>query len=243
MSLRETFDRDAELYDRARPSYPDELMDELDRLLPDHASILEVGCGTGQATRALVARGHSLTCVELGASLAKIARRNVPQAEIVNSDFETWAAATCFDAVVFFTSFHWLDPATRYAKVAAHLRRGGLLAVVATQHVLPADGDRFFVEVQADYGEGDPPPPPEDVHDLREEIDASGLFETVTTPRFLWEVDYTASTYLDVLRTYSGHIALPDAKREELFSRIRRRIGARTVRKTYLSQLNVARRR
>lgn len=123
-----------------------------------------------------------------------------------------------------------------------HLAAGGVLAIVETQHVLPADGDPFFVEVQEDYDDNSAPPPPEDVLDLREEIEASGSFETVTVARVLWDVEYTASSYIDVLSTYSGHIALPPADREALFARIRRRIGSRTVRKTYLSQLNVARR-
>lgn len=242
MSLRDTFDVDAELYDCARPSYPNGVVDELERWLPDRAHLLEIGCGTGKATRALVDRGYQLTCVELGANLAAVARRNVPEAEIVHADFETWAPDARFDAVVCFTAFHWLDQATRYERCARHLDPGGMLGIVETQHVLPPDGDPFFVEVQEDYDDSSPPPPPEDVPDLVDEIDASGYFETMAVSRILWDVEYDANAYTDVLSTYSGHIALADADREALFARIRRRIGARTVRKTYLAGVNVARR-
>jgi len=50
------FDRVAELYDRARPGYPERLIDEAlrDRPIRD---VLEVGCGPGRLTAALVARG------------------------------------------------------------------------------------------------------------------------------------------------------------------------------------------
>lgn len=74
--LRETFDEVAECYDRARPRYPDRLIDEVVALTGVHAGdrVLEVGCGTGLATRQLSERGLRVTCVELGASLADAAR-------------------------------------------------------------------------------------------------------------------------------------------------------------------------
>jgi len=128
----------------------------------------------------------------------------------------------------------------RYEKAAALLRDGGALAVVATQHILPPDGDPFFAE--EDDGR---PPRPEDVADLTEEILASGFFVDVAVRRHQWDVVYTADAYIAVLDTYSEQRALEQAARDELYARIRRRIEARsggTVRKTYLATLNVARR-
>ena len=43
-----------------------------------------------------------------------------------------------------------------------------------------------------------------------------------------------------VLDTYSGHRSMPEEQRRRLYERVRRRIGDRTVRKTYLFILNVA---
>lgn len=49
---RVTFDQVADLYDRHRPGYSEALFDDLARwsAIPDRARMLEIGCGTGQAS-------------------------------------------------------------------------------------------------------------------------------------------------------------------------------------------------
>jgi hypothetical protein len=87
-----------------------------------------------------------------------------------------------------------------------------------------------------------PPPHPDRVGDLSSEIEASRFFRNVASRRYLWNVSYTADTYVDVLNTFSGHRAMPPAKREELYDRIRRRIKGQpggVVTKTLLTTLNV----
>ena len=258
--LRTTFEQVPDLYDRARPNYPSQIFDELAALaeLPLHARVVEIGCGTGQATVPLAERGYAVTGVELGAQLATVARRKLarfPNAEVITAKFENWEPERPdFDAIVAFTAFHWISPDARYTRTAELLRDDGKLAVVSTHHVLPPDGDAFFVEVQDDYDAvvpDDPatkagaggPPRPDAVADLSDEIASSGRFRNVATKRYLWDVTYTADDYIDVLNTYSGHRALDEATRERLLSRIHSRINARPerkVRKTYLAILNIA---
>jgi SAM-dependent methyltransferase len=155
--LRTTFEQVPELYDRARPNYPPEVFDDLAALaqLRAAARIVEVGCGTGQATLPLAQRGYEITCVELGEQLAAIARRKLAgflNVAVISANFESWQPAHAeFDAAVAFTAFHWIAPEVRYTKTASLLREHGTLAVVSTHHVLPAGGDPFFVEVQEDY--------------------------------------------------------------------------------------------
>jgi SAM-dependent methyltransferase len=265
--LRATFDRVPELYDRARPDYPPEIFDDLATLaqLPAPAWLLEIGCGTGQATLPLARRGYALTCVELGERVASFARRKLapfPSVEVINAEFESWQPESGdFDAVVAFSSFHWLPPELRYVKSADLLREHGHLAFVSVAHVLPAEGDPFFVAVQDDYeavvpddpmtkaGAGGPPHPDAmiELSDtvVRDELEASGRFRPVVVRHYLWDLVYTADEYVALLNTYSGHIALDGETRTELGARIHRRIEAQpagTVRKTYLALLYVAER-
>jgi SAM-dependent methyltransferase len=93
--LRTTFDGAALLYDQVRPGYPEELFDDMVALsrLPSGGRVLEIGCGTGQATVPLARRGYRVLCVELGENLATVARRNLvpyPRAEVQTGDFEEY---------------------------------------------------------------------------------------------------------------------------------------------------------
>jgi SAM-dependent methyltransferase len=254
--LRTMFEQVPELYDRARPTYPEELFDDLEALtgLRAGARLLEIGCGTGQATLTLARRGFAVVCVELGAGLAAMAGRKLApfgDVEVVNANFEAWEPERAgFDAVVAFTALHWVDPELRYAKPARLLRPGGSLGVGGTLHVQRPGGDSFWVEVQEDYDavapreDNEPPPPPDAIESLRDEIEAAGFFEYVAWRTYLWDQPYTTDEYLALLDTYSGHRALDDKRRQELYRRIRRRIEARPdgrVTKTYLTMLNVAR--
>jgi SAM-dependent methyltransferase len=252
---KKTFDRDAALYDRARPGYPDQLFDDLFVIagLKSDARVLEIGCGTGQATRPLARRGCRLVCVELGPNLAAVARRNLaefPHVEVVTAAFETWdSPAANFDLVFAATSWHWLDPAVRYEKAARLLKPGGALAIVSSAHAVPADVDPFFSAIQPCYealgaGFDDwPPPPPDEVADARPDIEGSGLFVSVRVKRYVWTIDYDAEQYIDLLNTASDHIVMEAAKRNLLFAEMRRLINARPdrqIRKHCLSILHVA---
>jgi SAM-dependent methyltransferase len=234
--LRETFGSVAELYDRARPTYPAVVFDDLDALagLEPGSRVLEIGPGTGKATVELAQRGYEVTGVELSAELAEVARRKVPGAEILVANFESWEPPEGdFDAVVAFAAFHWIAPHLRYAKPVRLLRPGGALAVVHGPHVrLPGD-DPFWAEVQEDYDavvphpDNRPPLYPEQAEGYTAEFEASGLFERVVERRHLHELAYTADSYVAVLGTFSDNIALPAEQREELFRRIHARIAVR----------------
>ena len=254
---RQTFEEIPELYDRARPTYPPALFQDLEELggLARGSRVLEIGCGTGKATVSLAERGYRITCVELGPALAAVGRRNLepfPNVEILVADFDHWSpdADGGFDAIVAFSAFHWLDPATAYERCAALLEPAGVLAAGGARHVLPSDGDKLFLDIQDDYrafapewDDGRPPPTPDEVPDWADEITASGDFGRVDVRRYLWEIVYGPQEYIHVIDTYSAHRAMPQATRDRLYGAIRRRIEKQgSIRKTYLAILHVAHR-
>ena len=227
-ALRDVFDEAPELYDRVRPGYPEAVFDDLIGLagLGPGSRVLEVGCGTGQATVPLARRGLAVTAVELGAGLAEVARHNLaryPHVAVLNAAFEEWTAPKAFDAVVAATSFHWLDPAVRLGKIEDALRPGGAVAIISTHHVAGGDAG-FFEDVQRCYETwmpgtptGERLPEADDVPQAdRDELQRSGRFADAVVRRYERDLSYTTREYRDLLSTYSGHRALAADAREAL---------------------------
>jgi SAM-dependent methyltransferase len=218
--------------------------------------VLEIGCGTGQATIPLAERGCQIVAVELGAELAEVARRNLARfsdVHVVTAPFEAWPLPPePFDVVLSATAFHWIDPAVRVVKSADALRPGGALATIATHHV--AGGTiPFFHEAQDCYERWDPATPPglrlqpaEQIPMEGEEIERSDRFEPPAFYRYPTDIPYTTAGYVDVLLTYSGHRALPPDDQRGLLDCIAGLIDTRydgRIVKRYLTELRLARRR
>ncbi len=133
------FDEVANEYDRVRPMYPDALVDRACEVagLGDGDPVLEIGCGSGQLTRSLVARGLRVTAVEPGGNLIRLAGQNLAGAgpgavEFVNARFEDAALpGGYFKAVFSASALHWVDPTVGWRKIAGALAAGGTLALLS----------------------------------------------------------------------------------------------------------------
>lgn len=233
--LRTTFDDVASRYDTARPGYPEQVYDDIVAwtAIPAGGRILEVGCGTGQATLPFARRGFRIQGIELGANMAALARHKLaayPDVAIDVGAFEAYPFEEgTFDLAISATAFHWIDPAVGYPRLAQALRPGGSIALFWNQHVQAGDRSGFFDDVQHVY-ERVAPEIIGDYHPLRhpaEEpatelaaITDSGRFEPVEVRRYHWTIRYDAPAYLAVLDTYSGHRSLPTPQRERLLQGI-----------------------
>ena len=250
--LVQVFDSDPLRYDRARPRYPDALVDDLLSLasVPGGGDVLEIAPGTGQLSVGLASRGVRLTAVELGAGLAAVLRRNLerwPDAAVENARFETWTPPGPFDLVVCATAWHWLDPSVRIERAVAALRPGGALAVIATHHVQGGTKE-FFIDAQECYlrsgWETEPGFVLPDTVSADTELDDSGRFASVVHREHRVDVDYTAAEYADLLRTYSPNGRLSVEQREGLMSCLTSLMNARyggSITMTYAFELTVAR--
>jgi ubiquinone/menaquinone biosynthesis C-methylase UbiE len=137
------FDEVADEYDRTRPMYPDALVDRACEVagLGYGDPVLEIGCGTGQLTRSLIARGLRVTAVEPGGNLIRLAGQNLAgtgsgmgsgSVELVNARFEDAALPSGYFRAVFSASaLHWVDPAVGWRKIAGALAAGGTLALLS----------------------------------------------------------------------------------------------------------------
>lgn len=246
-------------YDAVRPGYPTELFD----CLFDYAEltageqILEIGCGTGQATRSMIERGFGITCIEPSQGLATVARRNFDHLSdftLVDSHFEDFETSRVFDLIIAATSFHWLDPKTRLAKCADLLGDEASVAIVSSFHPPPFSG--FFEAVQTCYDRHIP----EWVERRKERLANVGLpidvfeaeltsdhrFTDVRVERFDWHVNFTSDQYGRLLHTFSDHIRLGEDRLATLVVDVRRLIDSDfggIVRRPYRAVLRLARRK
>jgi len=162
------FDAIADEYDRRRPTYPDELIDRICEAagIGPGATVLEIGCGSGQLTRSLLERGLRVTAVEPGARLIAQARARLDgsgELEFVNARLEDASLPDAHYSAVFSASaIHWIDPDVSWRRAADALVNGGTLALVsyfglkepssaADQQALRAAMARIAPELAADW--------------------------------------------------------------------------------------------
>jgi SAM-dependent methyltransferase len=253
---RDSFRRDAAAYDALRPEYPAELLSEAMALagLRPGDPVLEVGCGTGQATEWLADQGLHVVAVDRAEEMLALAKARVADRVSVDvrlADFETMPVEPRYRALVLATSYHWLDPRDRMERCAGHLRPGGALILLWHVHPLPFTG--FFEDVQPVYErlvpEWAPPRTPGMVEARLQQICddlAAGPFVNVERRAVDWSRSYTTEEYLRLMSTYSDHALLDEVVRTELFEAVAALIDRSyggTVTRPYRSELVVSRRR
>lgn len=217
---------DAERYDRARPSYPDALVQRIVVASPG-SNVLDVGCGTGIEARQFQAAGCTVLGVEPDARMAEFARRNGLDVEVAT--FEAWEpAGRTFDAVIAGQSWHWVDPVAGAAKAAHVLRPGGWLAVFGHVFEPPPEVAGAFAAAYRRVVPDSPFAHPAgrsalDVYQAGFTKFAEGIREVVefSDPeqwRFDWERSYTREQWLDLLPTTGGLTRLPPDKLAEVLN-------------------------
>ncbi|MBV8789332.1 MAG: methyltransferase domain-containing protein [Mycobacterium sp.] len=203
--VAESFGVNAERYDRARPRYPDALIQRVIAASPG-LEFLDVGCGTGIGARQYRAAGVTVLGVDPDARMVEFARGTGIEVEIGN--FETWdARGRTFDAVVAGQAWHWVDPELGAQKAAGVLRPRGLLALYWHVFDPPGPVADAFDDVMQRVAPDAPLQNPglelqqRNVKRAIDGVRAAGGFAEPEQWRFEWQREYTRDEWLDHLPT------------------------------------------
>ena len=239
MERRFVFNEVAELYEAARPGYPEALFEDCiaAAALARGERVLDVGSGTGKGAAGFAKRGFPVLLVEPGADMIAVARKALSQyanVSFAQTTLEAWPVEPeAFGLVTSAQAWHWVDPAVSFTKAAAALRRGGVLAVFG--HVplrVPAALDQRFAQIYTRYQ-------PQSSYSvpgatvaylpggfMGAMVEASPLFETVQHKAYAWRWPQTAQSYVDYQLTLSEFRLMSEETREAFLSEVASAIEA-----------------
>ncbi|HXW34690.1 MAG TPA: class I SAM-dependent methyltransferase [Acidimicrobiales bacterium] len=229
----ESFGDDAERYDRARPSYPNELVDDLTSGNP--RTVLDVGCGTGIAGRLFAARGCDVLGVEMDPRMAEVARRSGLEVEV--APFEKWdPKGRKFDLLVSGQAWHWINPEVGVEKAAGCLNSQGHFAAFWNHHThrpeVMSAFEPVYLELAPEILENSPAlgglQALEREHSgfpAERALSANRSFEGIVLRRYRWTKTYTTDQWLDYLLSTSDHHTMDERRRDALVDGLRKALG------------------
>jgi SAM-dependent methyltransferase len=221
----------AEAYERFRPGYPVELFDTVMTYAgrPVHTA-LEIGAGTGKATRLFAARTVTVTATEPDAAMLAELRKRVPaHVRTVQAAFEDLRTDHAYDLVYAAAALHWTDPVGRWSRVAGLLRPGGVFASFGgpIQLADPAVAEAVRA-ARAPFLDSDDIPSPDGTppdHDMQwpgTELQGSAWFTDVQQAVIERRLTVSAGEYVGYLSTVSAYLELPIPDQDQVYGSITR---------------------
>lgn len=230
-TFEDTFDHAAMDYDQSRPAYVKEIYEDIFRYQPitPHSHVLEIGLGTGKASRPVLDTQCCFVGIEPGEQLANLARKRYQDYRnftLFNQTLQEFSGSdTAFDLIYAATAFHWIPERYGYSRVYDLLKPGGAFARFAYHAGTDKGREAMTAEIQEIYSKylhlHEPPKEygREDAKDLAETASRYGFCDTAYR---LYSVtkDFTADEYMALLRTYPNHMKAEEADRKMLFEGI-----------------------
>lgn len=231
-----TFDTVASAYEKLRPGYVDELYDTIFDYIPigEGSHVVEIGSGGGQATLPMLKTGCKLTAVECGEQFSRLLKAKFKEYHnfsVITGKFEdtAWEEAA-FDLVYSASAFHWVPEKVGYETVFSMLKNGGVFARFAN-HPYRDKGnpalskaideiyDEYYYkfhnkkrQVLTEYSE----------EQAKEQamLACQYGFRDIRYAMFYRERVFSGEEYVQLLGTYSDHIAIEEGIRTRFFSQI-----------------------
>jgi SAM-dependent methyltransferase len=219
----------AEAYERFRPGYPAELVDIVMTYAGQPVrTALEIGAGTGKATRLFAQRGITVAATEPDGAMLTELRKHVPaNVTTVQAAFEDLRPGGRYGLVYAAAALHWTNPEGRWPRMAALLEPGGVfasfggpvrLADPVVEEAVRAARVPFLASDEVPSPDGTPPG-----HDMQwpgTELQRSGWFGDVQQSVIERRVTMSAREYVGHLSTISAYLELPTSEQEQVYSRI-----------------------
>jgi SAM-dependent methyltransferase len=225
-------------YDRYRPRYPDQLIDDVVAMLPG-GRVLEIGAGTGIASAAFAARGLAMTCVEPDPQMAAVLSTKLAghaDLHLEVATFEDWSAARPagapgFDGLISAQAWHWTDRTTRWADAGAAVRNGGVIALFWNEDHFADDRvpaayaaayHRHGIEIRSVHEPLPSSDPDRIVDEERPEgwaefqAGVGAYFTDLRTHRYHWTRRMSVPDYVARINTTSAHVILPPGVRDDM---------------------------
>jgi SAM-dependent methyltransferase len=211
------FARAAEVYERARPSYPQDAIDWLvaQTALGPGRMVVDLGAGTGKLTRLLLPTGAHVVAVEPIAEM----RAHIEGAEVVDGTAEAIPLPDASaDVVTVAQALHWFDQERALPEIHRVLRADGSLVLVWNMRDLDDPVQRGVEELLAPLRTDIPG---QIQGAWREPLARSTLFGPATVGEFAIEQRFTTDDLCDRVASTSFVAALSAVDREELLVRVR----------------------
>lgn len=239
--LEWTFDTVASTYEKLRPGYVAELYQAIFNYITidENSNVVEVGSGGGQATAPMLMTGCRLTAVEYGEQFSELLKdkfKEYQKFSVITGKFEdTEFQENAFDLVFSASAFHWVPEKIGYEKVFSMLKRGGVFARFANHPYRDKGNPALSEEIDEIYDEYY-----NKFHNKKREVlteyteaqakDRAMIankygFTDIQYALFHRERVFSAKEYVELLGTYSDHIAIEETIRIKFFSKIEEAIN------------------
>ncbi|MFZ6036086.1 MAG: class I SAM-dependent methyltransferase [Patescibacteria group bacterium] len=222
MKLKETFSTIPEQYDKARLDYPPQMFRDLLKYsqLKKTSPILEIGIGTGKASKPLVRRGNSFVANDLSKELVGIAKRNLKRykkARYVIGPFENVRLPkNHFGLIYSAQTFHWIKPSIQFSKTHSLLKPGGTLALMWNFNYYDRGIGKWALQLHKKYSSAKGGKANEIIERLRRHPN----FSHATLKEYHRVIPMTKDDYISMQTSFSWYLTLSAIRKQQALNEI-----------------------